>query len=90
MHNIMNQPVILNKHLVSSPMSTLAGKTVVIIGGTSGIGFGVAKAAILAQAAHVIAVSSTPAKVERAVRRLQEVASSASLPGKVSGQVLDA
>jgi NAD(P)-dependent dehydrogenase (short-subunit alcohol dehydrogenase family) len=50
-------------------MAPLAGKKVLIIGGTSGIGFGVAKAA-LAEGAHVIVASSDVTKVEAAVQRL--------------------
>jgi NAD(P)-dependent dehydrogenase (short-subunit alcohol dehydrogenase family) len=48
---------------------TLRAKRIVIIGGTSGIGFAVAEAA-LEQHAEVVVASSNPQNVESAVRRL--------------------
>ncbi len=48
---------------------TLLGKRVVIVGGSSGIGYAVAEAA-LAQGAHVVVASSQGAKVDKAVQRL--------------------
>jgi len=71
-------------------MNTLAGKTVLIIGGTSGMGFGVAKGSLLVQAKHVIVASSTPAKVDSAVKRLQDVIASSGLQAQATGHVLDA
>jgi len=71
-------------------MATLAGKTVVILGGTSGIGFGVAKASLLSEAAHVVVASSTQAKVEKAIASLRDLIAQKSLPGTVAGQVVDA
>ena len=50
---------------------TLEGKRVVIVGGSSGIGFAVALAA-KAHGARVIVASSRAANVENAVRRLGE------------------
>jgi NAD(P)-dependent dehydrogenase (short-subunit alcohol dehydrogenase family) len=50
-------------------MSSLSGSKVVVIGGTSGIGFGVAKAA-LAEGAQVIIASSNEAKCTAAIKRL--------------------
>ncbi|PLB45076.1 NAD(P)-binding protein [Aspergillus steynii IBT 23096] len=49
--------------------SRLAGKNILIIGGTSGIGFAVAKAAIAASA-NVTVVSSSPSRVTGAVEQL--------------------
>jgi NAD(P)-dependent dehydrogenase (short-subunit alcohol dehydrogenase family) len=48
---------------------TLSGKRVVIVGGTSGIGFAVAVAA-RDQGARVVVASSQPANVDRAIGRL--------------------
>jgi NAD(P)-dependent dehydrogenase (short-subunit alcohol dehydrogenase family) len=50
-------------------MKTLNGKTVVVIGGTSGIGYAVAEAA-QAAGARVVVGSKDPAKVQAAVERL--------------------
>ncbi|KAI5118568.1 hypothetical protein M0805_005859 [Coniferiporia weirii] len=77
-------------------MATLAGKTVVVVGGSSGIGFGVAKAALLSRAAHVIIGSSAQTKVDEAVARLQAELSSlatsggTAVEGKLTGHVIDA
>jgi len=49
--------------------TTLKGKTVVVLGGTSGIGLSTAKAAI-AHGASVVVTSSQAAKVDAAVSRL--------------------
>jgi hypothetical protein len=50
-------------------MAPLVGKKVLVIGGSSGVGFAVAKAA-LADGAHVIIASSTAGKLEAAAARL--------------------
>jgi NAD(P)-dependent dehydrogenase (short-subunit alcohol dehydrogenase family) len=76
-------------------MATLSGQTVLVVGGSSGIGFGVAKVALLSLASRVIIASSTPAKVTNAVERLQAVLSESgavgkALPGTVSGEIVDA
>ncbi|KAI5121376.1 hypothetical protein M0805_001189 [Coniferiporia weirii] len=77
-------------------MTTLAGKTVVVVGGSSGIGFGVAKAALLSQAAHVIIGSSAQSKVDEAVGRLQAELKSltasggVAVEGTLTGHVIDA
>ena len=60
---------------------TLTDQRIVVVGGTSGIGFAIAELAQSAGAAVVVA-SSKPAKVERAVERL-------SGDGKAQGLVLD-
>lgn len=80
--------------------TTLAGKTVVVVGGSSGIGYGVAKAALLAHAAHVTVVASTPDKAARTVERLRaDVAAALAAapagtapraPGSIAGDALDA
>jgi NAD(P)-dependent dehydrogenase (short-subunit alcohol dehydrogenase family) len=61
---------------MSAPTPTHAGKTVVVIGGASGVGFAVAEAA-LADGAKVIVASSQAANVEAAVARLGEGAAGA-------------
>jgi len=71
-------------------MATLEGKTVLIVGGTSGIGFGVAKASLLSLASHVIVASSSEDKVTNAVERLEKVISEKKAPGRVTGEVVDA
>ncbi|TDL14930.1 NAD-binding protein [Rickenella mellea] len=71
-------------------MSTLEGKIVLLIGGSSGIGFAVAKASLLSFASHVVIASSSPQKVKDAVTRLEETISQKSLPGRATGYVVDA
>ncbi|KAF3293688.1 hypothetical protein TWF132_004646, partial [Orbilia oligospora] len=48
----------------------LASKNILIIGGTSGIGFAVAEAS-LEQDANVTIASSSPSKLQSAISRLQ-------------------
>ena len=67
-------------------MSTLENKIVVVVGGSSGIGFGVALAALQSLASNVIIASSNSERVSNAVERLR----SHNLPGEVRGEVLDA
>jgi len=71
-------------------MSTLEGKTVLVIGGSSGIGFGVAKCSLLSQAARVILASSSQEKVTNAVGRLGAALQGKAVAGKVEGEVVDA
>ncbi len=66
-------------------MATLQNKTVVVVGGSSGIGFGVALASLQSQASVVVIASSNASRVAKAVERLQ----SHKLPGEVRGEVLD-
>ena len=66
-------------------MATLQNKTVVVVGGSSGIGFGVALASLQSLASVVIIASSNASRVAKAVERLQ----SHKLPGEVRGEVLD-
>ncbi|KZW00450.1 short-chain dehydrogenase/reductase SDR [Exidia glandulosa HHB12029] len=66
--------------------TTLAGKTVLVVGGTSGIGYGVAEA-VVAQGGHVIVASSTQSKVDSAVQRLQKIGAKGV---KVSGATVNA
>ncbi len=51
------------------PVPTLRGQRVVVIGGSSGIGFAVAEA-VLAEGAQVVIGSSKPANVEAAIAKL--------------------
>ena len=60
------------------PVPTLSGRKVVVIGGSSGIGFAVAEAA-LAEGAFVVIGSSKAANVESAVARLGKGASGAAV-----------
>ena len=74
-------------------MSTLTGKKVVVIGGSSGIGYSVAKASLFYNADHVLIASSTSAKVEAAISRLLTESSLQSLEptlaDRVSGETVD-
>ncbi|KAL5532537.1 hypothetical protein ACEPAF_4311 [Sanghuangporus sanghuang] len=72
-------------------MATLAGKTILIIGGSSGIGYGVAKASLLSRASKVIIASSSKAKVEAALVRLKGdiTVAGSTVEGTASGEVVD-
>lgn len=63
------------------PAHTLRNQRVVVIGGTSGIGFAVAQEAI-AEAANVVVGSSNPKNVDAAVERLGSAASGSSIDVK--------
>ncbi|KAK4166875.1 hypothetical protein QBC43DRAFT_349640 [Cladorrhinum sp. PSN259] len=52
-------------------LTKLAGKRILVIGGSSGIGFGVADAAIQHGAASVIISSSSSSKIDKALERLR-------------------
>jgi NAD(P)-dependent dehydrogenase (short-subunit alcohol dehydrogenase family) len=67
---------------------TLDGQTILIIGGTSGIGLGVALASLNAGASTVIVASSTSEKVEHAVKRLKDGATRKE--AIIKGLVIDA
>ena len=69
--------------------TTLQGQKVVIVGGTSGIGFATAKHSLLNLASEVIVASSTQAKVENAVWRLQQIIADHKLAGTVNGMIVD-
>ncbi len=71
-----------------SDMMTLSGQKILVVGGTSGVGFAVAKLSLLSVASHVIVASSTASKVEGAVSHLQAIITEYNLPGKVTGDVL--
>ncbi|KIJ34107.1 hypothetical protein M422DRAFT_35253, partial [Sphaerobolus stellatus SS14] len=68
-------------------MATLKDKYIVIFGGTSGVGFGVAHASLLSDAAEVLVVSSNPERVANAVKRLQDGKFG---KGKIRGEVANA
>lgn len=72
--------------MASKYISKLRDKRVLIIGGTSGIGFAVAEAA-LEHDAYVCLASSTQAKVDQAIARLQE--SYRGKDAKISGHICD-
>ncbi|GJJ07012.1 hypothetical protein Clacol_001210 [Clathrus columnatus] len=68
-------------------MATLANKIILIIGGSSGIGFGVAEASLKSFAKTVIIASSNKERVEKAVKRL----TGAKLGGgEIIGRVVNA
>ena len=67
-------------------------KFVVILGGSSGIGYGVAKASLLSLADHVLVASSSLAKVDTAVQRLlaePSLRDQPNLRNRIGGDVLD-
>ncbi|TDL21410.1 short-chain dehydrogenase/reductase SDR [Rickenella mellea] len=71
-------------------MNTLEGKVVLIVGGSSGIGFAVAKYAILSLASRVIIASSTSERVTAAVQELTAITMGKNLPGKIIGEAVNA
>lgn len=71
-------------------MATLENQTILIVGGSSGIGFAVAKASLLSLAAKVIIASSSAARVQNAIQRLEAVIAEKKLPGKVVGDTVNA
>lgn len=66
---------------------TVTGKRFVIIGGSSGIGFGVAKLVLEQGAAEVIIASSNQERVDKAVEALE--AARKSPDSKVTGKTID-
>jgi len=71
-------------------MSTLAGQSIVIIGGTSGLGYAAALASLTTdQASSVTVASSTAAKVQSALERLEKDARSKGAKGEIKGEVLN-
>lgn len=66
-------------------MTNLQNKTILVVGGSSGIGFAVARVALQSLARTVIIASSSPERVAGAVARLQAHA----LAGEVRGEVVD-
>lgn len=63
---------------------TITGKKFVIIGGSAGIGYGIAELILQQGAAEVIIASSTQTRIDAAVADLSKISSA-----KVSGKVLD-
>lgn len=63
-------------------MNTLSGKTVVIVGGSSGMGLGAAQVAAMS-GAHVVITSSTASKLEAALATLHPT------EGTVKAEVID-
>ncbi len=70
--------------------TTLTGKRIVVVGGSAGIGLGVAKHSLLNLASEVIVVSSKKPRVDAALASLRSVISEHGLPGKATGEVCDA
>lgn len=71
-------------------VATLAGKTIVVVGGTSGIGYGVAKASLISQAAHVVVVGTTLEKAQSTAERLRGELAGAAVTGTIASDALDA
>jgi len=70
--------------------SSLLGKTILVVGGTSGIGFSAAKFSLFDHAAEVIVASSKKEKVDAAVAKLNALVIEHKLDGTVGGLVVDA
>jgi NAD(P)-dependent dehydrogenase (short-subunit alcohol dehydrogenase family) len=80
--------------MTTKTFPTLEGQTILIIGGTSGIGFGVAVVSLREGASKIILASSSPERVKEAVEKLKgKVASrNGSMKGEeveIKGVVLD-
>ncbi len=70
--------------------TSLTDKRIVVVGGSAGIGLGVAKHSLLNLASEVIVVSSKKSRVNAALASLGNVIAEHGLPGKVKGEVCDA
>ncbi|KZS88316.1 short-chain dehydrogenase/reductase SDR [Sistotremastrum niveocremeum HHB9708] len=70
-------------------MSDLNGQTVVVIGGSSGIGFAVATQSLRSHASLVIIASSSAQKVDNAVNGIQAFIQQSGLIAYVTGKVLN-
>lgn len=85
----MGRPIKTLRSLVLEPiftMVTLQNKTVLVVGGSSGIGFGIAFASLQSLAGLVIIASSNAERVSGAIERLR----SHIHPGEIRGEVPDA
>ena len=73
-------------------MSTLEGQSILIVGGSSGIGYGVAKLSLLSKASLVTIASSNKSKVDNAISRLlSELEKDVpDVRGRIKGDVVDA
>ncbi|KAF8579825.1 NAD-binding protein [Ramaria rubella] len=71
-------------------MATLHLKTIVVFGGSSGIGYSVAETSLTSRASRVIIVSLNPMRVKGAVQRLQSHITKMGLTGDVQGEVVNA
>jgi NAD(P)-dependent dehydrogenase (short-subunit alcohol dehydrogenase family) len=69
-------------------MSTLTGQTVLVIGGSSGIGYAVAKLSLLSDASRVIIASSSKTKVDNALSRLAKDGG-AGAEKRIAGETVD-
>lgn len=75
----------------TTTMSTLHASNILIVGGTSGIGFAIAKQLLDHHVETLIVASSTKAKVDDAVSKLTSIVSSKDGSGvKIVGEVVDA
>lgn len=71
-------------------MAFFKSQTIVILGGSSGIGYAVALASLQLHASSVVIASSTSSRVQNATKRLQEAIKEQNLPGTVKGEIVDA
>jgi NAD(P)-dependent dehydrogenase (short-subunit alcohol dehydrogenase family) len=69
---------------------TLEGQTILVVGGSSGIGFGVALAALNNGASTVIVASSSSEKVQGACERLKAQAVNRKKDATVKGAMINA
>jgi len=69
--------------------TSLSGKKILVVGGTSGVGFAVAKHSLLEHAVEVIVASSSKERVDAAVTKLNALISENKLVGKAGGLVVD-
>ena len=75
--------------------STLQGKSILVVGGSSGIGFAVAKAALIEGALRVIIASSSETRLADALQRMGKALDAvgiapADVAGKFLAEVVDA
>lgn len=85
------QPIVNNQVTAQivqlSPNNLLEGRTALITGGTSGIGYEIAKAFIRAGANDVIITGRNSERLNRACREIQDATS--NLPGSIHGIEMD-
>jgi len=67
---------------------TLQGKRIVILGGSAGIGLGVARRAV-AEGAHVVIASHDRGRVDRAVAAVRDGTASTATAGTIAGHAVD-
>lgn len=69
-------------------MASIQGKTILVVGGSSGIGFAVAKAALIERAGRVTIASSSQSRLNDALQRMATALEKAGIsPGDVAGKL---